>query len=347
MNIDLNKRKLLKKSVKPLIILFSALLILSLTAVVFTHQMPLELEVERDIASYKQKATYTCTAELRPNIIYETTVLALKDKVFLKLVKNIDIAFTYNFEPSPLSESSSIVYGLELTVGSPGLWSKSFTIQEPIKLNTTKFTYNMSLDMAWVKALIANITREIGVYSSKFEIIVTMNIYLSASLANRSITRQFTPILKFSLDYGNGIMTISGLTHEDSSTITEIDKREAYLQVFGTMVKVSDARMASQSISIASVAALGFLLFIARPKLGEQDKLKALTKKYSDIIIDVEEPPKTQSSIRVKSLKDLIKIAQGMERPVLHIDGDKADEFYVVSGLDVYFHDVKKSEGQK
>ena len=348
MKAKLDKKKLLKKSAKPLLIVLSALLILSLTAVVFTYQLPVELEIKRNIASYKQEATYTCVAKLHPNIIYETTILPLKDKVFLRLVKNINVTFTYSFKSSPLGENTSIVYEPRFIVESPGLWSKSFNLQEPIKVNSTIFTYNTSINMGWVNSLIANITREIGVHTSKCEILIITDIYLSTNLAGRNLTKHFTPMLRLTLEYGSGIITISGLSHEDKSTITETNRKEAYLQAFGFTVKVSDARMISQSLSIASIAALGFMLFMVKPKLGEQNKLKTLIKKYSDIIIDVDEPPNTSSLIRVNSLKDLFKIAQGIEKPVLHVNKGEIEEFYVVGGSDTYYYsyDVKKAEEQ-
>ena len=338
---SLRENPLLKKAFKPVTIALLMLLALSLSTVVYTYQLPLELELKKDIASYSHEANYQCVAELKPNIVYEKTILPLEDKVFLKLVKNINVTLTYKFQSSPQAEKTLLTCDLKLVVSNPGLWSKSFTLNKIERINSTSFNYNLSIDMGWTSSLISNISREIGIYSSKYDVEVKALISMSAKIADREVNESFTPTLRLSLDYGGGVMSISGMHYEDTSTISRVERRSAYLQVLGVMVKVSNARGIAQNASIAFTAALGFMLIALKPRI-ERDECKVIAKKYGDVIIDVEAPPKAQSLIKVKEFKDLFKVAQGAEKPILHVNIEGEHQYYVVTNTDAYLYEANK-----
>ncbi len=66
-----------------------------------------------------------------------------------------------------------------------------------------------------------------------------------------------------------------------------------------------------------------------------------IKKKYGDWIADARELPpikKDQSLISLNSMEDLIKIAEELGRPVIHVKNEQKHYYYVLDGSMRYEH---------
>ena len=335
-----------KRAVKGLIIAFSITLLFSVMASLYASQLPLEVNVENKIASYSHKALYNCLIELSPNTIYNKTLIAPDQKVFLKLTRRINVSLVYYLSSTRPLENLRGFYSLTLKVESPDIWSKSFVIKPPTNFNGSCFTYTTSIDMSWFNSLVSNITREIGLYSSKYVLTLEAVIHVEATIAGRNISEDFNPSMRAEVSYADSIITFDGLQHESTSSITEPESRVAYIRLMGLQISVSDSRLASYSLAAFSAVGLAFSAVSynsrRKPKLRE-----VIAKKYGDVVVDVEGEFEFERVLIVKSFDDILKLAQGLEKPILHYQQGEEDYYVVANGPEVYLYKLKEEGDAK
>ena len=69
-------------------------------------------------------------------------------------------------------------------------------------------------------------------------------------------------------------------------------------------------------------------------KLTEDEKkIKQVLKKYKEWIVEIQKAPKRSIAsevIKTKSIEDLIKTSEELNKPILHLTTEEIDCFYVV-----------------
>ncbi|MEM2363804.1 MAG: DUF5305 family protein [Candidatus Nezhaarchaeales archaeon] len=334
------------KIVKVLIIVFSALLLFSLVYLYNVHQQPILERKIVTIASYVHRAMYDYVAELKPNIIYNKTILRPGEGIlYATLTNKINISFIYMFSSNPPPEAINVVMrGLTAKIESPDKWTKVLQKEELIELLNFRGSVNFTLevDCLLLKQIVNAIDKELGVYSSSYNLFIAPEVLVNARIAGRSVSEVYTPQLtvtfKISADRG-GYISLEGLEQTQSREIKDV------IEVFHP--EVESQRVLSYIATILATVGLATSMLIHyRVKWHEKKKLvdvklSRMIREHRDVIVEaLTSLPEVHATIEVRSLEDLVKIAEVLAKPILKAMEDEKQVFYVVDGNIKYQYKV-------
>ncbi|MEM4652929.1 MAG: DUF5305 family protein [Candidatus Nezhaarchaeales archaeon] len=319
-------------------IVFSVLLLFSLVYLYNVHQQPtLERKIV-SIASYVHRAMYDYVAELKPNIIYNKTVLRPGEGVlYTTLTNKINVSFIYTFSSNPPPEAVNVAMrGLTAKIESPDKWTKVLQKEELIELLNLRGSVNFTLevDCLLLKQIVNAIDKELGVYSSSYNLLIAPEVLVNARIAGRSVSEVYTPQLtvtfKASADRG-GYISLEGLEQTQSREIKDV-------------IEVSHPEVENQRIlsyvatTLATVGLATSMLIHYRVKRHEKKelvdvKLSRVMREHRDVMVEaLTSSPEVHVTIEVRSLEDLVKVAEILAKPILKAIEDEKQVFYVVDG---------------
>jgi len=340
-----------------LLLLFGFLGILSLMNVYFTHQLPTEEERSIPLGTYRHVGNYNYTAKLKPNNIYnKTTLTPGEGTLYIRLTEYINTTLSYNFILTNLGPANITTEYTINTYLASSKWSKqidSFNVTTVNSTNTTteQFSFDYRINVSTVQAMARTIESEIGTSQSDFNVTIRPSIHTVAITSAGTINEQFNPSLTVGFKYKTAegeYISITGLQKTNSGVLTQTTKK-LYL---GWVILQRYASYASSLITF-SVLALVILAFRENkpPAQGSKEpSLKDIIAPFKEIIVEAAKEsshvdPKT--TITMKSLEDLAKVAEWLGKPILHSSRpqtDKGEEptdvFYVLDDLTKYEYTV-------
>jgi len=337
-----------------LLALCSFLTLTSILAIYHTHQLPTEQEKLISLCTYEQIGTYDYTAKLKPNVIYnQTTLKPGQGILYTRITEYINTTFSYTFELSGLDSPANITieYSINAYLESPQ-WSKQFKIVPSSTLNsigtTAELSSNYLINVTAFKEMFSAIQSETGTYRAQYNLTITPEIHTFASTDVGTIDNNFTPTLKVIFNPGSpggDTITIEGLNQTSPGAITKTQK------IYQPWVM--NQRYTSYAFSAITFSALAYTtwLFIKTrpPKLGEKKKtIEEIIEPFEEIIVEIaEEPSHEGQKVTMKTLEDLVKLADGLGKPVFHSerapsspDKEPTHTFYVLDGLVQYEYTI-------
>ena len=335
------------RTLRLLLITFTILTVASVLGIYYSHQKPASEKQTIIVGVYWHKAAYNYAAELKPNIIYNKTILRPGEGTLYTAITNrINITFTYTFASNPNPEAANITLkAISAEIESPGKWIKTLSeneIKEILKL-TGSVNFTFEVDCASIRQIVDRIDKEVGVYSTSYNIYVAPTIHVKANINSKIIDEIFTPKLtimfKTGADKGNYI-SMEGLNQTRSGEIRET--KEIPHPEVEAQRNISYAATTVTAIGLAA-SAITYLRSAQRYKPGEEqaEKIKKTIEEYKDIIVEAAKPPETQITIDIKSLEDLAKIAEILAKPILKTaDGET---FYIIDNGTKYQYKAKNN----
>ncbi|MEM2321097.1 MAG: DUF5305 family protein [Candidatus Bathyarchaeia archaeon] len=337
------------KLIKILLITFAILTAASAISLFYAYQKPTYERQTIILGTYTHRAIYDYVAELKPNIIYnKTTLKPGEGTLYTAITTGINITFTYKFISSPSPETIGIALE-EITaeIESPGKWTKPLHEDEVKELMNLEGSMNFTLKIncTAIRQLIDRIDKEIGTYSSSFNIRVKPRIRVDTIVAKRTVNETYTPELivmfRAGTEKGNYI-SIEGLNQTKNKDITET--REITYPEVEARRNMFSATTLTTAIGLAALI-IAHLKIVGQQKSTERkskELLKRIMEEYKDAIAEaVGSPPKTQTTIDVESLEDLTKIAQILAKPILRAKEDEEQIFYIIDGNMKYQYKIK------
>jgi len=342
-----------------LLSLFSFLCFFSLLAVYSTHQLPTEVEQTIPLGTYRQSGNFTYVANLIPNNIYNKTTLKPDEgTIYLRITESINTTFSYNFEISQLgranitTEYTTIMY-LETTK-----WRKQINTSDQDTSAFTdatagQFLVRYLVNVSAIDKMVKTISNEIGAFTTiaDYNITITPQIRTVAISNAGTINASFTPTLTMAFKYGTAegdYVTIEGLQHNNSGVLTSTTKK--IYQGWVILQRYAAYAFTVISFSALTLVAITFRFSKPPPKKPEEPQLKEIIAPYQEIIIEATKEPSPQeqsTTITLKTLEDLAKVADGLGKLILHNEKPptKKDEksthvFFVLDGLTKYEYTV-------
>lgn len=328
---------------KLLLIIFVLLTLSSLPIGAHAYSIPDVEQNTTTLCQYQHTADYDYVAYLKPNEFYDNklTLSPGEGALYTNLVENLKITFTYTFlstETASIAIDSTITMDIE----APEQWTKSFTTGIENSISRTNwvasFTAELWVSVGWVENTAENIEDEIGSSSSTYNLSIKPSIHTVADNFVGTVDEYFTPELELSFTYGaagGDQITVSGLdnTASDSIMQTSTTYRPG----------ISNERNLFGAMFVIGFMGLVFTgLIYTKTKPEEPEKMvKSLVSPFERIILDVgsEPPHKNVTQVEMKSLRELVYIAEGLGKPVLHFAklGEKEIHiFYVLDGPTKY-----------
>jgi hypothetical protein len=345
-----------------LLILFTLLSVASIVAIYFTHQFSTEDTKTETLCTYVHRGIYDYTAKLKPNNLYnQTTLKPDEGTLYIPIIDHIDITFFYELQCSRQT-NTSLEYHVTMDLESPGKWVKVFTASEMQQMFQLSNTVNsnggasttFSVGPNEIKELVNLIDKETGTSSSSaFNLNVKPEIYTVAKTDVGTINEVFDPTLAMEFTYaaseGNYI-SMEELQQTSPGAIQRIEK--VFLQSIMNQRLVAIAMAATSFVGLAF--SIGFFIINKTAEIKPQIKpIEKIIAPHKEIIIDVAGEPSYKGqevTVPMNSLEDLIKLADGLDKPVFHLKKRVKDTsekptrvFYVLDGLTRYEYEAKAS----
>ncbi len=326
--------------------LISLILILAVIAsaftVVYAYRIPEVVTKEGIRFKYGHEVTYDYNVTLAPNILYNNkTFLENPDTAFLKILKDVNVSYKYEFystAPSKVSGSLTVT----VIVGQTPLWKKAVD-HEVIKFNGNTATFTTHLNISKILNFTKTISDEIGIQASKYYIKLVMEPKVKASIKGETVTESYPTSFTIDLDLTSGLAQFSQREFYSETPVTykEVNKNYVYLGL--ATLTVPQFRLASLAPLVASLVLLGSIISANRDRIlgttsAESEKI---SKRYKSILVNVSEAPSEESMsvIDVKEFKDLVKVAESLAKPIMHFSapGQSTKHTYFVTDGDVLY----------
>jgi len=355
---DIKKSKLFRLTRSGFMILLAFFALLSLTAIIgvsSAHSLPVEEENVITLSRYQNVSEYDYIAGLKPNEIYENrlTLSPGEGILYLNVVENFAITFHYTFIcDCPASITTEYLVGMDLE--SPGKWIKHLTMVPRNSISSNgerlEFSTELFITVPWFDGLKEVIDAETGTSSSTYNLRVKPEVHTVAETDVGTIDESLVPELVMSFKYGsaegNQIM-MSSLENNIPGAIQRTETTYygdvlAYRSIFYVVS------------AVAFVGLIGTAWGFMRTRSKSPEKLvENIIKPFKESVIEVAEEPsykKQRATITMKSLEDLVSLAEGLGKPVLHLrkparipNAEQIHTFYVLDDMTRYEYSLKLS----
>ncbi|KUO40959.1 MAG: hypothetical protein AVW05_03070 [Hadesarchaea archaeon DG-33] len=355
---DIKKSRLFRLTRTGLIILLAFFVILSLTAIIgvsSAHLLPVEEENVITLSEYQHLGEYDYIAELKPNEIYDNqlTLGPGEGILYFNIVENVAVTFHYTFIcDCPASITTEYLVGMDLE--SPGKWIKHLTMapQNSVSSNGERleFSTELFITVPWFEELRTIIDTETGTSSYTYNLRVKPEIHTVAETDVGTIDESIVPELMMSFKYGGdegNQIVMSGLENSIPGAIqrTETTYYGEVLAYRGIFYVVS---------AVAFVGLIGTAWGFMRNRSKSPEKLaEKIIEPFKEAVVEVAEEPsytKRGATIAMKSLEDLVSLAEGLGKPVLYLkkpphtlSAEQVNIFYVLDDMTRYEYSFKLS----
>ncbi|MDD1776459.1 MAG: DUF5305 domain-containing protein [Candidatus Methanomethylicus sp.] len=300
-------------------------------------------------AEYRHQSQYDYAVYLLSNTIYfNRTILQPGEFPYVDLVNTINFTFQYDFTGAPsVANSAKLTYAINFSLESSDGWKRVEEITPSTELVFTSSEISlskaMSVNISQYLEIIRAIEKEIGEIGATYQLKITPQIRVEATVNGSKINDTFTPVLSMLLGSKNGnFIEFSGLSLKENGSVGRYEYTSNGWAFY------------AKNLSLVAPAYLLALTVYASTKLlrtvkEDEDVCAKIIKKYHSLIIESKDelPAKYgKTMIKVERLEDLVKISELNSQPIIHYKDDATHYFRVLLANDSSFEyalNAKKS----
>jgi len=343
-----------------LLVIFLLFAVASLSFLAYTYSFPVEINTVPGVYAYSHQETYSCVAFLKENMIYDnqTTMQLSNVSIYRRVTDHIDVNFSYTFQGN-LTTNITIGYSLVEFIDTPN-WEKVIYERPQTTINSMGTNLSFAIDDIpsiypdEIQNYVSKVSDETGVFASQYGLNITTEIDILAVTPDpfnetRMLTvnevRLQTLSLEFKSSSADGdTITLKNLENNQQG---EIPSEQRIIQSW-----VSDQRNIGFTLVGISLIGTGATTWCYRktrpPKPKEPPKadklLQSLIGPFEEIIVEAapqtaegEKASRASTTIRVETLEDLVKIADILDKPIVHTyTPEETHTFYALDGPTQY-----------
>lgn len=335
---------------KLMLIFFMLLTLISLVFLYYLLLTPVEEISAHSSYTYDYQGIYDCIATLKPNMVYDNraTLELNEGSYYRKVIDHIDINFSYAFEgdmPANFTLKYSVNEYIELANWKKQINELPEQIIETTGNNLSFTVENIStINPAVLQQLASRFAEDTGLFTGQYSLNVTTEIYIEAETSAGTVQEFFTPKMriesKSSASEGE-IISISGLEHVKTGDIKET---ETIYHLW--VAQQRNLLYAVSTTSLIGLVASSWYFIKTRPpkppKLPEKI-VEDFIGPYEELIVEAAQGQidkgqlKTTTTIAVNTLEDLVKIADTLDKPIIHMHiPPETHIFSIIDGLTKY-----------
>ncbi|MGH2806514.1 MAG: signal peptidase I [Actinomycetota bacterium] len=321
-------------------------MIISLALGAFAYTRPIRVTTTRTSA-YENAGTFSYSATTDKSAVYPSGTVTTGRPLFLKLVDEVEVRFDYMFS----SSEPHVVDGegeLMVELWEPSGWKHNFVIATTRDLDGDRVRLAGTLDLRKVRSLMGRFGALTQVQQQAFRLTVIPQLRIDGAIRGRSFGRVFAPTLRFELDplrmrlaapepgpLGSA-SAADPLAPRARGTVAVPTTVRNELSIGPLAVPVSTLRI------VAAIGA-GIALLIALAGLigrRDVDEPAAITRRYGSLILDIASASATseRKAVQVKDMGELVRLAQGYERFILHDQSENVHTYSVEEDGVVYWY---------
>jgi hypothetical protein len=324
-----------------LLTIFVILTIIALATFYVVHQTPTEETETKMLCTYESAADCDYIALVRtPNLVYgNKSLIGPEDgTLYTRLVRHINLTLTYEFTADQPLTQVQITYTITQTLRASA-WTYEISRTAPTTTNQTQIQIPLSaINKTYLDGIKAKMDEETGASTTTYTLEIKPTFNVKANTTAGEIVQVFTPTITVSFQHTDkgDVTTIEPLHQTKTGALTETKTVTRQAVIY--------QRYASYILTTTALAGLAFstLLHIkTKPKIGKP--LEKIMAPYKDIVAEAAEVPKNlaQTTITVKNLKELAKIAEILAKPIMHTAEEQEHTFYIIDNNIIYQYKMK------
>jgi hypothetical protein len=262
-----------------------------------------------------------------PNIILSPT-----DIVLTKFIDSVKINYSYQITSDKAINLTQGDVTIEAILENPEKWSKTYTMLSTGQNGVVNLSF--PLDIQRFTTIFDTIQQETGIPAAAQNLTLKATVHTKAQTDAGPIDKTYTQSIKTNLR--DGILTWSGDIKktepgsiEKKQTITE---PATILGILVPRFRYLSVIFALMMLVLSGISVLLYIRKGPRKSIPVATQARQLTQKYKDLIVEIKEWPEVspgQTILSSDSLRELIKVAQGLLKPVLHATGNGEHIFWV------------------
>lgn len=302
--------------------------------------------------NYNNKASVNYEVFLKPNILYEQRSLAEGQIYITEFVDYIKAAFNFEFSGAREADIHGTYEIIAVVAGTTKslegqddtiIWQKNFIITPRKTFSVTdktlsiKEAISLKLDEYNEFAKMVTIASKLD---TDIHINVFMNINLTETTDKGTIEEKLSPSMVIPLN--SSMFEVTGnLAEERPGNIQETKQIQ---------LPVNKKQVIFYGVILCILISVLIFLVLFTKTAPEKDPLekmlKLIFKKHGDRLVALNNDLviNTTSANQVKSIEDLVKIADEVGKPIMYKysqDYKEINNFYVTNGDEIYMLDVK------
>ena len=325
-----------------ILVFFTIFLLLSTIFTVIAYQTPLYTTQETTALTYRSRGTYTYTAYLENNTVYNKTIQRPGEgNIFKEIVKTINGSLFFSFRISQYADIS-ITYQVLATIETD-IWTKTYTLQPQTELNetgnTADLTITFPINFEFYDNVVDMINQETDIVAKNPTLYIRIPIKIYGStVSDYDIFQSINPELSMSLTEKT-ILFSEELSTEESGTRTQ------QIQIYHENIEAARTNRLIFTIIIALIL-LGFI-GITKPMNDNRSQIEKeldkIQKKYGEWLVTADSNPvdPLSKTISIKTMEQLSRISEDLGKPMIHYQKNNSKNLFLVIDDDhIYQHEL-------
>lgn len=292
---------------------------------------------------YMHHGNFGYAIDYKPNIIFGPVTMVPKappppgppvavkssDSYDAETIDSINGTFSYKFDSDEPLKGITNEVEVTATLGRTGVWEETFLLV-PKSQETGEFSVTFPLDVPFYYTVIRSYAQETDTPNAG-ELIITADVHTIAQSEFGPIDETFNKSLKVTL----GPEKIEWPGVEPKTKSGSIEETVIVSNPAANMAKIGSLGVLGM-MAVALLYAIWSYWEFKRKWISriEADTIQVRSK-HQDSVVDVEKLPDIASEvtvIEIGSLSELIKVADGLFKPVLHLAEPERHIYCVIDG---------------
>jgi signal peptidase I len=292
---------------------------------------------------WQEKGLFSYQASAKRGVAYPSGKVSTGQPVFLKLVRQLDVAFDYSASGKALSMSGSSSLLAQIT-GDAGQWTRSFTLAGKQTFSGQSVHLQGTLDLVFLQSLMRQLQETTGVPIDSFELTIAPQIKGTGLVSGSKLQTDFTPTYRLRMDSNqlapetqgaSGPLTDNTPLRTTTQPGTTSEPAHLALRLFKPTV--AQARVGGLLL-LGIAVGLAFLLLVGlrlRPQLDEPSEIE---RRFADLLVPIGSVRSSWTDpVEVESIEALVHLAERYDRAILHlIDGGVVHHYIVEEESTIY-----------
>lgn len=279
---------------------------------------------------YTQRGTFSYRADVPEGAVYTDGSVDTGEPVFLRMVRDLDFVFEYDFESAASQELRGTI-GAKAVLSNSSGWRHEVTLQEPQPFQDDDARVEFALDLRRAELVVAEFVADTGIQSSATDVAVVPEVTIAGTVDGKVLSETFAPSLSFQLD---ALQLRSPLRGDDAAeaiapvaqgSLTTTSSTPRHLAAFGQSLPVATGRALAVGLSVPAilVAAAG-LLVLQRRLHGEAARIEL---RHGHRMVPVTGRAERAQVVEVRSIQDLARMAEQYQSLILHREGTDSHDY--------------------
>lgn len=307
-----------------------------LLAVAFTR--PIMVDGVSDVP-FDELGTFSYSgAAPQGGAAYQSLAVSTGQPVFLRLVDELDLAFSYRVSSSADVTAEGDI-ALRAVLRDDSGWSYPIDLADPAHFDADDARVGGTLDLADVRLVLGAMQMSTGVVRDQYKVVLEAEVTRAVTHRDASTTGIFASSLEFNLDDNAMYLATPGpdaLVPSQGGLLTTTTRHASSLTVLGRSLPIEAMRVGAGAFGVIVVGL--WLDWLVRARREEESAL--IERRYRSYLVPVTNARgRFTSVIEVERMADLVRLADHAGAPILRTDDGHYD---VVDGSQTFRYSLRE-----